>query len=108
MLTWLSTKLKPEGASGHPLGSEEGMQDMLSELHPGRSERNMHEFAEWLAEPAQFSAQMSPERTVRNIRRLDEASQAALVVNNRGHGFSSQNQRTQRKPWSVPYYSPDE
>lgn len=79
MLNWLSSKIRQEGTSGHPLGSDDALQDMLSELHPGRAERNLHELAEWLAEPAQLSEQMSPERTVRTIRRLDEAGQAALA-----------------------------
>ena len=79
MLNWLSSKLKQEAKSDHPLGSEDGLQRMLADLHPGRGESNLHEIAEWLSMPSQLSAAMPAERVVRAVQLLDEAAQMALA-----------------------------
>lgn len=79
MLNWLSTKLKPEAKSDHPLGTDSGLQQMLSELTPRGSERNLHEIGEWLAEPSRLSSGMTPARTVQTIQRLDEVAQESLA-----------------------------
>jgi hypothetical protein len=79
MLNWLSTKFKQEEKSDHPLGTDAGLQQMLSELTPQGSERNLHELGEWLAEPSRLSSGMSPARTVQIIQRLDEVAQGSLA-----------------------------
>lgn len=79
MLNWLSSKLKSEAKSDHPLATDKGLQDMLAELHPGRAEANLHELAEWLIEPHRLSDAMSPDRAVQIVLKLDGAAQTTLA-----------------------------
>lgn len=78
MLNWLSSKLKSEAKSDHPLATDKGLQEMLAGLHPG-AEATLHELSEWLADPHRLSDAMSPERAVQVVLRLDAAAQAALA-----------------------------
>jgi len=80
MLSWLSSKLKTEATSDHPLGSDEALRLMIDELHPSRAESNLHEIGEWLNEPAHLSNTMTPGRVVQTIQRLDEAAQASVAL----------------------------
>ena len=79
MFNWLSSKLQQEAKSDHPLGTDEGLQQALADLHPGRGENNLHEIAEWLSEPNRLSDSMPAARVVRTIQRLDAAAQMALA-----------------------------
>ena len=80
MLNWLSTKLKQEAASDHPLGSEESLRQQISELPRGRPESNLHELGEWISDPAQLFGAMSVKQAVRAIQALDEAAQSELAA----------------------------
>ena len=78
MLNWLSSKLKQEAKSDHPLGTDEALAEMIAELHPARAESNLHEIGEWLADPARLFEGMPAARALKTIQRLDEAAQFSV------------------------------
>ena len=80
MLNWLSSKIKTEAKSNHPIGSDEALKTLVSELHHGRPESNLIELSEWLAEPNRLSQAMPPNRVLRAIQILDEAAQIELIA----------------------------
>lgn len=80
MLNWLASKIKTEAKSNHPIGSDEALKTLVSELHHGRPDSNLIELSEWLAEPNRLSQAMPPNRVLRAIQILDEAAQIELIA----------------------------
>lgn len=101
MINWLSSKLKQEGKTNHPLGNDDALRKVISELHRGRSEANLHELADWLLDPELLSEEMPPGRALRAIQALDEAAQPdlyavwnAFLVDNRIDNLGEQKLRS--------------
>lgn len=76
MLKWIASKLGKE-TSHHPLGTDAGISEFLSNLTPGKPETTLIELAEWLDDPTRIYVSMPTERVLRAVMRLDEVGQKA-------------------------------